>query len=179
MSGLRHEYYDGEISAMTRTSYNHNRIAVDFARAAANSLDGSSCEVFAGDARVCTPDGLYTYPDVMIVCGGVEFTADRLETSTNPVVIVEVLSKSTRLYDKGQKFDSYKRLETLREYILIEQTRVYAEQHSKDEQGSWTLEAFEHLHNILNLSSVKARIKLSDLYRRVNFNSPDAEDSKT
>ena len=121
MSDVRHEYFDGDIFAMAGGSLNHNRIVLNVAEAFRSALRGGDCEAFATDMRLKTASGLYTYPDVMVICGRIQLTDDAPETVTNPVVIVEVLSPSTRDYDSGAKLDHYRSIPTLRDYLLVEQ----------------------------------------------------------
>ena len=115
----RSEYYQGEIFAMTGGSANHNTIAVNLCRSLDEAFDDKPCQVFINDMRLLVQDnGLYTYPDLMVVCGNIKFVAGRDDTVTNPIVVVEVLSKSTGSYDRGPKFELYRALHTLQDYVL-------------------------------------------------------------
>jgi Uma2 family endonuclease len=109
---FKHEYYDGYITAMAGGSPEHNRIAFNFARKLGNQLEGRDCEAFTSDTRLCVSStGLYTYPDVMVVCGEALFQKiEGLETLLNPTMIVEVLSPTTESYDRGAKFAHYPQL---------------------------------------------------------------------
>ncbi len=117
----RSEYYRGEIFAMAGGSANHNRIARNLLIAFDDALEGKPYEAFITDMRLYVKkNGLYTYPDVMVVCGKLEFVKGRTDTLTNPVVIVEVLSESTEGYDRGTKFELYRAVDTLQDYVLID-----------------------------------------------------------
>ena len=175
-SNLKHEYYDGEIFAMAGASLRHNRITGNVFAALRAALAHSGCEVFASDLRVRTPGGLYTYPDVMVVCGGVQLSAeDRLDTVINPLVIIEVLSESTRDYDRGEKFRQYQSLPSLREYLLIEQTRMAVEQHSlevsaEDRQpGQWARREYTLAEDHIRLPSLDLTITVRDIYAGVDL----------
>jgi len=115
-SDIRHEYFHGDIYAMVGGSLNHNRIKENVSRRLGNQLEGRGCQVLSSDTRVKTGSGLYTYPDVLALCTEPEIEIIQVkETLLNPALIVEVLSKSTEDYDKGDKFEHYKTIESLSE----------------------------------------------------------------
>src|SRR5256886_7893104 len=130
----RLEYFNGEIYVMAGGSAGHNRISRNVLRLFNAALAGSSCEAFGSDMRVNTPSGLYTYPDASIVCG--PKVSNAVETINNPIVIVEVLSDSTRNYDRGEKFDLYSSIPALRHYLLIEQNFRHVEHRRIESEGS-------------------------------------------
>lgn len=166
------EYYQGEIFAMSGASVNHNRIAGNVHAALNNAFDAKPCEAFMGDVRLLVKkNGLYTYPDVMVVCGQLEFAEGRTDTLTNPIVIVEVLSKSTQDYDRGAKFELYRAIETLQDYVLIDQARIHVEYFRKLEDGRWLLQEFNQLEAILRIEAVGVEIPLSRVYQRVEWES--------
>ena len=166
------EYYQGEIFAMSGASVNHNRIAGNVHAALNNAFDAKPCEAFMGDVRLLVKkNGLYTYPDVMVVCGQLEFAEGRTDTLNNPIVIVEVLSKSTQDYDRGAKFELYRAIETLQDYVLIDQARVHVEYFRKLEDGRWLLQEFNQLEAILRIEAVGVEIPLSRVYQRVEWES--------
>ena len=172
MADYRSEYYRGEIFAMAGGSANHNRIAGNLVIALQAALEGKPCETFVTDMRVLVKkNGLYTYPDVMVVCGRLEFVEGREDTMTNPVVIVEVLSKSTQDYDRGGKFQLYRAIDSLRDYVLIDQARVHIEYFHKLEDGRWLLTEFNEIEAMLKLESVDVEIPLSRVYQRVEWES--------
>jgi Uma2 family endonuclease len=169
MSPVRHEYYDGEIFAMAGGSRNHDRIALNVSTLFNAGLRGSSCEAFSSDMRILTPSGLYTYPDASIVCGPADVVhVQGTETIGNPVVLVEVLSQSTSDYDRGQKFDLYRSIPTLRDYLLIEQSRVEIE-HRYQSDGAWASRSIVRLDERLRLTGLDLELPLALVYERVTF----------
>ncbi len=170
-SETKHEFYDGEIFAMTGASLNHNRIAANIFTALSIALRDKHCDVFTSDMRIATSSKLYTYPDVSVFCDEVELTKDKYDTATNPTILVEVLSKSTQKYDRGQKFDQYKSISTLREYVLIEQHQILVEHFQLGNNDEWTRHDYHRLTDTLNLSSVDFQVSLAEIYRRLRFDS--------
>ncbi|GGA49740.1 Uma2 family endonuclease [Okeania sp. KiyG1] len=167
---FRSEYRDGEIIPMTGGTLNHNRIGLNVVSALKYGTKGQSYETFMSDLRLSIPTkNIYTYPDVMVISTPVIYAEGRRDTITNPQIIVEVLSRSTESYDRGQKFEYYRRVNSFREYILIDQYRYYVEQFSKTEDGKWWLSEYEGDGAILSFSSVEFQISLSDIYENVEF----------
>ncbi len=173
----RSEYYQGEIFAMSGGSANHNRLAGNLYLALRENLEGKSCEAFITDMRLLVKKtGLYTYPDVMVVCGRLQFVKGRTDTLTNPVLIVEVLSEATQAYDRGAKFELYRGLDSLQDYVLIDQARVYVEYFHKLADGRWLLTELNSLEAVLKLESVEVELPLSRIYERVEWESqPEVE----
>jgi len=164
------EYFKGEIFAMAGGSANHNRIAGNAYAVLNNGLRSSSCEAFSSDMRLLVKaKELYTYPDTMVVCGRVDFAKGRTDTLTNPIAIVEVLSPSTRDYDRGQKFEFYRTIPTLQDYVLIHQEQVHIEYHYKPQNGLWTLAEFINLEETFTLRSLKFELSIRRLYERVDW----------
>jgi Uma2 family endonuclease len=168
-SEIKHEFYRGEIFAMTGGSVNHNRITGNVFAEIRTRLQSSRCEAFVNDVRVLIKaHGLYTYPDVMVVCGGVDVADQRNDTVTNPQVIVEVLSPSTQAYDQGEKFAFYRSIPTLQEYVLIYQEKPHIIHYCKQEDG-WLLTDLLSLDEMLILSSLNVEIPLQRIYSRVDW----------
>ncbi|NJN94141.1 MAG: Uma2 family endonuclease [Anaerolineales bacterium] len=166
----RSEYYRGEIFAMAGGSVNHNRIARNLIVALETALAGKSCEAFITDMRLyIKKSSLYTYPDVMVVCGRIAYIKGRTDTLTNPVVIIEVLSDSTQAYDRGAKFELYRAIESLQDYVLVDQARVHVEYFHKLEDGRWLLTEFNDSEAVLRLEAVNVEIPLSRVYQRVEW----------
>jgi len=166
----RNEYIDGEIFAMSGGTANHNRIAGDLFSVLNSALAPKGCEAFINDLRVQLQESRrYTYPDIVIVCGTLEFVKKRKDTITNPIVIIEVLSDSTKDYDRGSKFTAYRNIESLREYVLIEQNRVHIESFAKENDGTWRLREYDALTGDLPLIALDIVIPIKDIYRRVEF----------
>ena len=174
-SSVKHEFYDGEIFAMAGASLRHNRLVGNIYAALRARLAGAPCEAFSNDLRVRTPGGLYTYPDVLVVCGGVELSADdRLDTVLNPTVLVEVLSDSTRDYDRGGKFARYRELPSLREYLLVEQTATLVEHYTSPTlpgdrgRDEWLRGQYTDAAARFTLASLGVDLSLAEIYARVD-----------
>lgn len=167
---FRSEYRDGEIIPMTGGTVNHNYIAINLTSGLKYGLKGQPYRVFMSDLRLSIPTkNIYTYPDVMVIATPVVYVEGRRDTIINPQIIVEVLSRSTESYDRGQKFEYYRRVNSLREYILIDQYRYYVEQFSKTEDDKWLLSEYQGDESVLSLSSVEFQISLSEIYENVEF----------
>ncbi|MGH9425187.1 MAG: Uma2 family endonuclease, partial [Terriglobia bacterium] len=152
-SGIRHEYFDGEIFAMAGSSVNHNHISANVLTSLRLVLRQSECSAFGSDLRVQTPRGLYTYPDVMVICGQIELTGGRPDTVMNPLILVEVLSGATWDYDRGEKFDLFKEIPSLREYVLVEQDSIFVEHHHRS-GTDWAPKTLVSLDSSLHLPSI-------------------------
>jgi Uma2 family endonuclease len=164
------EYVNGQLFAMAGASRAHNRITTNVTGQLYGQLRGRECEAFGSDMRVkVTATGLYTYPDVTVVCGEPLFEDDEVDTLLNPTVIVEVLSPSTEAYDRGDKFAHFRRLEALREYVLIAQDRHRVEQYTRQPDDRWLLTEVSDPGAALTLQSIGCRLTLSDIYDRVTF----------
>ncbi|MBF0201364.1 MAG: Uma2 family endonuclease, partial [Desulfamplus sp.] len=146
-SDIRHEYFDGEIFAMTGASLTHNRISRNIAGELINKLKHSPCENFIGDMRVkIKAIEKYTYPDIVIACHDIELEKiNGLDTLLNPAVIIEILSDSTEAYDRGKKFLHYRLVPSLQEYILISQNHCQVEKYYKSDHGKWTYSSYEKM----------------------------------
>jgi Uma2 family endonuclease len=171
-STTKHEYFGGEIFATAGASLRHNRIAGNVYAALRVSLRGSACEAFGGDLRVRTPGGLYTYPDVLLVRGEVQLSEERLETVTNPALIIEVLSASTKDYDRGQKFELYKTIASLREYLLIEQDVLLVERHFRANDAApdaWQRRDYDTPAAQIELDALGVTLSLAEVYERVGL----------
>ncbi|HWN42331.1 MAG TPA: Uma2 family endonuclease [Thermoanaerobaculia bacterium] len=164
----RNEYLHGEIFAMTGASRRHNRIVLNTAISLDSQLRGKGCEVFASEMRVRVPAmDLYTYPDLAVACGEPRFEDGEVDTLLNPVLIVEVLSKSTESYDRGIKFSYYRALPSLAEYLLLSQDRAHAEHFVREASDRWVLTETDDPAKTLELPSVGCTLALSDVYDRV------------
>ena len=165
----KHEYYRGEVFAMTGASRDHNLIAQNTSRQLGNQLDEHPCEVYQSDMRVKIPTtGAYTYPDVVVVCGKPEFEDGELDTLLNPTVIIEVLSSSTEKYDRGRKALYYRSIASLKEYVLIAQDSVQVEHYGRQE-NQWSLTDISSIDATLTLASISCSINIRDIYKKVNF----------
>jgi len=167
----KHEYFDGEIFQMAGSSNEHNIITSNIIISLGSQLKKRNCQVYSPDMRVHIPKtGLYTYPDISIVCGKTQLLPDaNLDTLTNPILIVEVLSSSTEGYDKGAKFDNYRSLESLREYVLVSQDAKKVIRYTKQTDGSWILMDFIGDKTEIELFSIECRLTMDDIYDKVDF----------
>ncbi len=168
----RSEFYRGKIVAMPSNSVNHNRIVGDLAFSLHNKLRSGPCEVFVSDMRLLVKRcDLYTYPDLMVICNGLEFAQGRSDTITNPVLIIEVLSPSTESYDRGKKFEFYRTIEGFQEYVLIDQQRRHVERFRPLGVGRWELTTFDATDQVIELTSIGVELTLDSVYDRVDLES--------
>jgi Uma2 family endonuclease len=173
----RHEYLDGEISAMSSGSWEHNQIAGNLFAALHSALRGRGCSVASSDQRVkIEASKRYVYPDVLVVCGEPELEDNRRDTVLNPVLVAEVLSDSTELYDRGEKFLHYRKLPSLRHYLLLSQKEAVIEHYRRRPDGSWVLRelaAGQALELTLEgADAVSLQVALDELYADVLSREP-------
>lgn len=168
----RHEYINGEVICVTGGTPNHNKIAGNFYAALNFGLKRQPYDVFVTDQRLWIPEKrIYSYPDVIVVQGELQLQEGRKDTIINPLIIVEVLSKSTRNYDKDKKFSAYRTISTFQEYILIDQYTTQVEQYFKTGKNSWTFSEYFDANETLSLNSINFEITLEDIYDRVEFDA--------
>ena len=166
----KHEYRDGEIVPMTGGTTNHNEIALNIAANLKFSLKSKNYKVYMGDVRLWIPRyRQYTYPDVMVIQGQPIYTGKGTTTVMNPKLIVEVLLKSTKNYDQGDKFLYYRSIPEFIEYLLIEQKEYRLLQYTKTSTNQWQLTEYESVDSVISLNSVDVEVSLSDIYEGVNF----------
>ena len=170
----RHEYIDGQIIQMTGGTPNHNQITGNLYAAILFALKRQPYRVFVTDQRLWIPNRrIHTYPDVMVVKNPLEYQEGRRDTLINPVFIAEVLSKSTKSYDRDEKFAAYRSISSFKEYILIDQYKMHVEQYFKTEKNKWIFSEYEDGEESLNLASVPCQVLLADIYDKVDFNAED------
>lgn len=166
----KHEYRDGDIVLMTGGTTNHNKLAGKFYATILLALEDEDYEIYMGDVRLWIPRyRQYTYPDVMIVQGKPIYQPPGTTTITNPNLIVEILSNSTKARDRGEKFLYYRSISEFKEYVLIDQYRVFVEHFVKTSEGKWLLTEYENKDAILKLESLPFEISLKELYKRIDF----------
>jgi Uma2 family endonuclease len=155
---------------MAGASFAHTLIVSNVVGEIRGQLRRRECTVHSADLRVkVSATGLYTYPDVVVVCGQPRFDDDQNDTLLNPKLIVEVLSPSTKDYDRGAKFEQYRTIESLTEYVLIAQDKVHVEHFVRQPDGRWLLEETNRLDGRLTLPSVEAQLAIADIYEKVEF----------
>jgi Uma2 family endonuclease len=166
----KHEYYKGEVFAMSGASLRHNKIQVNLTGEIRNFLRGKSCDVFGSDLRVHIPsNSLFTYPDVVIICGEPQLMDHAQDTVLNPAVIFEVLSPSTQSYDRGDKFKLYRDIPSLKEYILVASDKPGIEHYLRQPDDRWTLQEFDSMEAALLLPTIGCNLPLVQIYEGVTF----------
>ncbi len=169
-SEVKNEYIHGEIIPMSGGTTNHNRIALNFCTNFKFNMRTQNYNIYMSDVKLwMSRYQIYTYPDIMVIQGEPIYEGNGTTQVTNPLLIVEVLSKSTINYDKTDKFRFYRSLPELKEYIMINQYEYFIEQFAKNAQGQWVLTEYESVHDILSLKSIDFQIPFSDIYEGVNF----------
>jgi len=175
LAKVRSEFYRGEMFAMAGASWEHTLIKDNLAREAGNQLKSGPCRVVTSDLRVkVNATGLYTYPDIAVVCDTPQFEDNVLDTLLNPRVIVEVLSDSTEKYDRGTKFAHYRQLPSVQEYVLVAQDRPLVERYVRQADDTWVLTAFGDSTLTFAFGTIPVQIAFVEIYRGVEF--PDTHD---
>ncbi|MTJ52628.1 Uma2 family endonuclease [Anabaena sp. UHCC 0253] len=174
-SELRHEYIDGLIIHKTGETPNHNKIAGNLYVAIHFALKCQPYEVYDTDQRLWIPKRqIHIYPDVMVVQTPLVFAEGRNDTITNPVMIAEVLSKSTKGCDRDEKFAAYRTIASFQEYILIDQYTIHVEQYVKTDNRKWMFLEYENINDTLNLTSIPGQISLADIYEKIDFTNAES-----
>jgi len=169
-SELKHEFIQGEVFAMTGASEAHNLISVNLITTLKTQLRGRPCKIYPGDMRLkVEASGLYTYPDISVVCGEAQFVDEEFDTLTNPTLLIEVLSPSTEGYDRGKKFQEYRKLASLREYLLVSQDSARIERFLLQETDLWELTDAIGLDAVIELPSIDCTLALAEVYEQVTF----------
>jgi len=171
-STVRHEYFQGEVFAMSGASNNHNFLFSNVFLAVGSKLKGKSCYIFGSDMRMNIPENtLFTYPDISIYCNGLKHTEFDGDTAILPTVIIEILSPSTKTYDRGKKFNLYKDIPSLKEYILIDSESISVEAYYINDEQNWALHQHQDISDTLILVSMGFDVALADIYNHVSFNT--------
>lgn len=169
-AAYKSEYFAGDIFAMTGASESHNLIVTNTVRELGVQLKKRPCKLYANDMRVkVDATGLYTYPDLVAVCGKAQFDDSHLDTLLNPTLIIEVLSDSTEAYDRGRKFEHYRKLESLAEYVLIAQNRPQVESYRRQSEQHWLLTECTGLEGVLRLQAIDCELVLAEIYDKVEL----------
>jgi Uma2 family endonuclease len=179
-SETKHEFYRGEMTAMSGVRVPHVWIVANLMRHLGNALDGSPCKPLSNDLRVLVdPIGFYCYPDIVIVCGAPQLLDNEFDTLLNPNTIIEVLSESTESYDRGEKFRRYRAIESLRTYILVSQHAMAVEwfvRNPPDADAAWSFDSAIGPDAMLPIRTlaVPVAIALRDIYAGVEFSAPNS-----
>lgn len=166
----RHEYRDGEIVSMAGGLPKHNRITLNIGGFLNFAFKGKPCQVFVADQRLWIAEKrLYTYPDVMVIQGDLVLQEGRKDTVVNPIMIVEVLSKSTADYDRGDKFSAYRSIPGFQEYLLVSQSGQQIEHYVKRTEKKWNFQAYGEMDGVVLLETVGVELAIADIYDKVDF----------
>jgi Uma2 family endonuclease len=166
----RSEYFAGEIFVMSGASERHNLIVGNVFATLHTQLRNRPCRVYASDMRVkVNPTGLYTYPDIVALCGEPQFDDEQKDILLNPAVIIEVLSPSTEAYDRGEKFAHYRQLSSVAEYVLISQEKPHVEHFVRQPDNQWLLSETSDLHDAVQLPSINCALALDEVYEKVEI----------
>jgi Uma2 family endonuclease len=175
----RHIYFDGEVFAMADESGEHSDIITNTAYSLVGQLGDGPCRVRIKDTKVRSGPlpksprrraGLYSYPEIVVICYEPKYLDDHQDVILNPKVIVEALSRSTEAFDRGDKFNRYQKYNpTLTDYVLISQDRPQIEHFCRDKDGSWKYKCYEGMKAVVKIDSIKCRLKAVDVYKRVKF----------
>jgi Uma2 family endonuclease len=161
----KHEYYDGQVLAMSGASLKHNKIEVNLIRSLGGFLNGKGCDILPGNMRVSTPaQDAYMYPDAVIFCAEAQLQDEVFDTLLNPSVVFEILSPSTRGIDKGRKLFFYQRIPTLREYIMIDSQKRFVQSAKKQPAGSWLFEEISDTASLF-IQTIDYNLPLDEIYR--------------
>lgn len=167
---FKSEYFNGEMFALAGAKVNHILINGNINRELGNKLKDKPCKVFSNDLRVkISRTGLYTYPDLVIACGETKLEDEEMDTLLNPTLIIEILSESTESYDRGKKFEHYRTLESLQEYVLVSQEKPKVEQFLKQPDGKWLYSEVNGINSVVQLFSIECEIDLKEIYHKVEF----------
>lgn len=166
----KHEYFRGEIFAMAGASPKHNIIFRNLFRELAYALKGKPCQPYGSDQRIHIPkNGLFTYPDISVICGDIDTSKEDQNSLIHPVIIVEILSPSTKDYDRGSKFTFYRAITSLKEYILVDSESISVEVFRLNESKFWQLEEHNQLTQSLRLQTLGFSIPIQEIYDGVNL----------
>ena len=167
---FRSEFVDGEMFAMSGGSLRHARLQRNLLFELQSALKDTGCEAFTSDMRVRVPaTRMYAYPDVTVICGKPVLVDEHQDILLNPIVIFEVLSPSTERYDRGLKFQQYRAIESLKDYILVDQNQVRIEQFTRQDSSPWTLRDYQRLEEVLTIASINVSLPLHRIYDQIEL----------
>ncbi|MGB0386737.1 MAG: Uma2 family endonuclease [Ardenticatenaceae bacterium] len=169
-AAYKSEYWDGKMLAMAGASRSHNQIVSNLVVELGIQLRTRSCSVYANDMRVRAPETItYTYPDVVVTCGEESFADESFDVLLNPIVIIEVLSKSTEAYDRGQKFQNYQQIPSLAAYLLVSQERYHVEMYVKQTDKLWLYSSASDPEEVITLAPINCKLSLKEIYAKVKI----------
>lgn len=174
------EYRSGEMVALAGVIEQHSLIVMNVSGSIWQQTKGRPCKVYPRDLRVkVDAAGLYTYPDIVVVCGEARFDDGQMDTLLNPMVLIEVLSKSTEAYDRGEKFLHYRRLESVSDYLMVAQHTTRIEHYVRQHDGLWLLSEASGPEGVVEIASIDCRLTLLDVYDKVDFSTEDIGEAST
>jgi Uma2 family endonuclease len=177
-SNVKHEYYQGEVFAMSGASHRHNIIFSNVFGKMCMQLNNSACRPYGSDMRMHIPENtLFTYPDISVYCGEPIITDEEEDTIIHPTIIIEILSKSTGSYDRGQKFKLYRDIPTLKEYVLIDTEKICVEAFRINTHNHWELEVFKVLQETVLIPTVGVSLSMQEIYRGTRLLKPAVSSS--
>lgn len=168
ISNEKHEFFQGEIFAMMGGTFQHARISGNIFAALHIKLRGKSCQPTNSDMCISTPSGLLTYPDISVFCGKPELS-DNQRVLLNPVLLVEVLSPSTRHYDQIDKFALYRSIITFSDYLLVDSEKIYVEHFRKIENNEWILHEYTNLAEHIYFNTIREFLALQEIYENIDL----------
>ncbi len=169
-SEVKHEFFRGEIFAMAGAGRRHNVVSKNIQGRLFIALDGKPCQPYGSDMRIHIPENtLFTYPDISVICGEITASPADEDTAILPVVLIEILSPSTKNYDRGGKFKLYRDIPSLKEYILVDADSVNVEAFRINADGHWELEEYKTIEDTLIIPSIDVSISLQDIYNGTNL----------
>jgi Uma2 family endonuclease len=167
---FKSEYRDGEIVAMSGASFRHGVIVTNMVIEAGLQLRKRPCKLISTDLKVAVrAANLITYPDVLVVCGPPVFAYDRQDVLLDPIVLIEVLSKSTAKYDRGEKFAAYRTIPSLKEYLTVAQDQIHVEQHVRQTNEQWSFTKFSDAQDVVKLQSISVDLRLAEIYEDIEL----------
>jgi len=170
LAEYKSEYYKGEIFAMAGGTPEHSAICFNLIRRVAEAIDNKNCRGFESNMKLEIAEAdAFVYPDLMVICGAVEFAENRKDAITNPVLIIEVLSPGTESFDRGKKFEYYQMIPSLKEYVLVSQDTPAVETYFRQDKNQWLYTVAKGLDETVLLNSIEYEIALKDIYHKVNW----------
>jgi len=167
---FKSEYFNGEMFALAGAGKTHNKISSNLIINIGVHLKNKTCLIYGSDMKVkISSSGLYAYPDISVVCGDEKFEDDESDILLNPKLVIEILSESTESYDRGKKFEHYRTLESLQEYVLVSQEKPKVEQFLKQQDGKWLYSEVNGIDSRAQFTSIECEIDLKEIYHKVEF----------
>jgi Uma2 family endonuclease len=174
LADFKSEYLDGFVYAMAGGSPQHNQLGVNITTELNIQLRQSHCNVYSSDLKIgVSRHGPFFYPDASVVCGVLEFHDKYRDVVLNPVLIIEVLSKSTANFDQGEKFEAYRRIVTLQEYVLVAQKKPHIMRYTRQSHGGWSFYETYNIEDTVHLASIECDLALADVYAKVDFSQAE------